>query len=47
MPSSDDSQLVICIYESSLDTGEVPEDWRMVNVVPLFKKGLALDRQAD
>ena len=28
------------IFESSTATGEVPEDWRVANVVPLFKKGL-------
>ena len=27
------------IFTSSLTTGEVPEDWKMANVVPLFKKG--------
>eukprot|EP00061_Rhincodon_typus_P003128 g19359.t1 len=27
------------IYASSLATGVVPEDWRIANVVPLFKKG--------
>ena len=27
------------IFVSSLDTGQVPEDWRIANVVPLFKKG--------
>ena len=27
------------IFVSSLDTGEVPEDWRIANVVPLFMKG--------
>eukprot|EP00061_Rhincodon_typus_P002820 g18548.t1 len=27
------------IVVSSLATGEVPEDWRIANVVPLFKKG--------
>ena len=26
------------IFVSSLATGEVPEDWRIANVVPLFKK---------
>eukprot|EP00061_Rhincodon_typus_P003595 g20472.t1 len=26
------------IFASSLATGKVPEDWRVVNVVPLFKK---------
>eukprot|EP00061_Rhincodon_typus_P011861 g37197.t1 len=27
------------IFISSLATGEVTEDWRIANVVPLFKKG--------
>ena len=27
------------IFESSIVTGEVPEEWRVANVVPLFKKG--------
>ena len=27
------------IFVSSLAMGEVPEDWRVANVVPLFKKG--------
>ncbi|XP_072897849.1 myoneurin isoform X2 [Hemitrygon akajei] len=27
------------IFVSTLATGEVPEDWRVANVVPLFKKG--------
>ena len=27
------------IFDSSIVTGEVPEDWRVANVVPLFKKG--------
>eukprot|EP00061_Rhincodon_typus_P004261 g22149.t1 len=27
------------IFTSSLTTGDVPEDWRLANVVPLFKKG--------
>ena len=27
------------IGESSIVTGEVLEDWRVANVVPLFKKG--------
>ena len=27
------------IFVSSLDTGEVLEDWRIANVVPLVKKG--------
>ena len=27
------------IFESSVVMGEVPEDWRVANVVPFFKKG--------
>eukprot|EP00061_Rhincodon_typus_P018373 g47525.t1 len=27
------------IFVSSLATGEIPEDWRVANVVPVFKKG--------
>ena len=27
------------IFVFSLATGEIPEDWRIANVVPLFKKG--------
>ncbi|GCB73634.1 hypothetical protein scyTo_0002714 [Scyliorhinus torazame] len=27
------------IFGSSLSSGDVPEDWRIANVVPLFKKG--------
>ena len=27
------------IFEQSIVTGEVPEDWSVANVVPLFKKG--------
>jgi len=27
------------IFERSWRTGEVPEDWRMANVTPIFKKG--------
>ena len=28
------------IYTKSLDTGEVPADWRTANVSPVYKKGL-------
>ena len=31
--------ILIIQYQSSLNTGEVPQDWRYANVVPLFKKG--------
>jgi len=27
------------IYQTSLDTGTVPTDWRTANIVPIFKKG--------
>ena len=27
------------IFASSMETGDVPEDWRIVDVVPIFKKG--------
>ena len=27
------------IFASSMETGEVPEDWRIADVVPIFKKG--------
>ena len=30
---------LVIIFQSSLDSGSVPEDWRMANVIPLFKKG--------
>ena len=27
------------IFEKSLDTGEIPYDWRVANVAPIYKKG--------
>ena len=27
------------IYQQSLDSGQVPQDWRKANVAPIFKKG--------
>ncbi|PKU34099.1 rna-directed dna polymerase from mobile element jockey- hypothetical protein [Limosa lapponica baueri] len=27
------------IFERSWRTGEVPEDWRKANIIPIFKKG--------
>ena len=27
------------IFRKSFGTGEVPEDWKVVNVTPIFKKG--------
>jgi hypothetical protein len=35
--------ILATIYRKSLDTGEVPEDWRSANVTPIFKKGLKAD----
>ena len=31
------------IYQRSLLTGEVPEDWRLANVTPTYKKGCRED----
>ena len=31
--------LLLLIYRKSLQTSEVPEDWRKANVAPVFKKG--------
>ena len=33
------SELLSIIFEKSWRTGEVPEDWRIANVTPVFKKG--------
>ena len=33
------SEMLMDIFNSSLESGQVPEDWRGVNVTPLFKKG--------
>ncbi|XP_059829735.1 STARD3 N-terminal-like protein isoform X1 [Hypanus sabinus] len=30
---------LVIIFQCSLDSGSVPEDWRMTDVIPLFKKG--------
>ena len=32
-----------CIFQQSLDTGELPFDWRKANITPLFKKGATTD----
>jgi len=31
------------IYQRSLLTGEVPEDWRLANMTPIYKKGCKED----
>ena len=33
------SPVLTKIFQTCLDTGEVPADWRKANIVPLFKKG--------
>uniref|UniRef100_A0A669R178 Reverse transcriptase domain-containing protein n=1 Tax=Phasianus colchicus TaxID=9054 RepID=A0A669R178_PHACC len=33
------AKLVSAIYQCSWLTGEVPEDWRLADVIPLYKKG--------
>lgn len=38
--SADDlAPILIKLYQFSLDTSEVPRDWRDANVVPIYKKG--------
>eukprot|EP00061_Rhincodon_typus_P010518 g34870.t1 len=32
-------EALVVIFEESLDSGTVPEEWKMANVTPLFKKG--------
>jgi hypothetical protein len=31
--------LLTCIYQRSLDSGELPNDWRSANISCLYKKG--------
>ncbi len=33
------SSILEVIFSKSLETGEIPEDWRLANVTPVFKKG--------
>ena len=37
------AKLLSIIYQRSLLTGEVPEDWRLANVTPIYKKGCRED----
>ena len=33
------SEILMDIFNSSLESGQIPENWRVANVTPLFKKG--------
>ena len=37
------AELLSVIYQRSLLTGEVSEDWRLANVTPIYKKGCRED----
>jgi hypothetical protein len=37
--SSEIAPLLQLVYQKSLDTSCVPEDWRKANVTPIYKKG--------
>ena len=39
MPRTSQSTIVHAIFTQSLDTGELPRDWSLANVAPIFKKG--------
>ena len=42
--SSDISPILALIYNESLAQGTVPDDWRLANVGPVFKKGEKYNR---
>ena len=33
------SEVVAVMYNKSLTTGDIPNDWKLANVTPVFKKG--------
>ena len=33
------AELLLAIYQHSWLSGEVPEDWRLADVTPIYKKG--------
>ena len=41
--SNEISPMLACIYNESLAWGNVPDEWRQVNVSPVFKKGEKYD----
>eukprot|EP00061_Rhincodon_typus_P008492 g31132.t1 len=32
-------EALVVIFQESLESWRVPEDWKIINVIPLFKKG--------
>ena len=38
------TKMLSTIYQCSWSMGEVPEDWRLVNVTPIYKEGCKEDR---
>ncbi|KFP50862.1 hypothetical protein N323_02146, partial [Cathartes aura] len=34
---------LLIIYQSSWESGEVPADWKLSNVIPIYKKGMRED----
>jgi hypothetical protein len=39
------AQAITRIFQTSLDEGTVPKDWRKANIVPIFKKVTSLNQQ--
>ena len=37
------AELLLAVYQRSWIAGEVPEDWRLVSVIPIYKKGCKED----
>ena len=33
------SPILQCIFQLSLDSGTIPNDWRAASIIPVFKKG--------
>lgn len=41
------TRLPLLIYKKSLETGEVPADWRTVNITPVSKNGQKYQTEID